>query len=114
MGAVRWCKNCHTSHKRPIGSKCQQFDGVELTTSDSQASTGQASGSTVTSEQARLVADHVTVVKDSSTVTSTGVSSNQELILVELQKISQRFSKLDEQTLQDRSVFSDLANHVQQ
>ena len=114
MGGIRWCKNYHTSHEGPIGSKCQQFDGVDLQViSDSQASTGQASGSTVASEQARSVADHVTVVKDSSTVTSTGISSNQELILAELQKIShQRFSKLEEQASQDISVLSDLVNHV--
>ena len=113
MGDVRWCKNCHTSHEGPIGSKCQQFEGMELqTATDTQASTGQASGSTVTSEQARLVAEHVTVVKDSSTVTSTGTSNSQDLILAELQKISQRFSKLEEQTSQDRSVLSDLVNQV--
>ena len=113
MGGVRWCKNCHTSHEGPIGSKCQQFEGMELqTATDTQASTGQASGSTVTSEQARLVAEHVTVVKDSSTVTSTGASNSQDLILAELQKISQRFSKLEEQTSQDRSVLSDLVNQV--
>ena len=70
------------------------------------------SGSTVTSEQARLVAEHVTVVKDSSTVTSTGTSNSQDLILAELQKMSQRFSKLEEQTSQDRSVLSELVNQV--
>ena len=113
MGGVRWCKNCHTSHEGPIGNKCQQFEGIEVQTSmDNQASTGQASGSTVTSEQARLVAEHVTVVKDSSTVTSTGTSNSQDLILAELQKMSQRFSKLEEQTSQDRSVLSELMNQV--
>ena len=113
MGGVRWCKNCHTSHKRPIGSKCQQFEEADLqVATDSQASTGQVSGSTVTLKQARLVADHVTVVKHSSTVTSTGTSSSQDLILGELQKISQIFSKLGEQTLQDRTILSDLVNYV--
>ena len=82
------------------------------TPTDNQASNGQASGSTVTSEQARLEAEHVTVVKDSSTVTSTGTSSSQDVIFVELQKMSQRFSKLEEQMSQDRSVLSDLVNQV--
>ena len=60
----------------------------------------------------QLLAEHVTVVKDSSTVTSIGASNSQDLILAELQKISQRFSKLEEQTSQDRSVLSDLVNQV--
>ena len=60
---------------------------------DSWASNAQASGSTITLEQARLVANHVTVVKDSSALASTGTPISQNLILAELHKIPQRFTK---------------------
>ena len=88
MGGVIWCKYCQTSHGGPTGSKCQQLketDLLEITAN--KESNGQASGSTVTSEQARLEANHVTLVKDSSTVASTATSVNQDVILAERQKI---------------------------
>ena len=76
-------------------------------------SNGQASGYTLTMEQARLVGDHVTFIKNSSTVASTGASVSQDAILAELQKISQRFTIFEEQMSQDRSVISDLVYHLQ-
>ena len=71
----------------------------------------------VTQDQARLVADqfldHPSVPQGVDT--STGAMANQQtLILMELQKISQRFGKLEEQTNQDRAVLSGLVTQMKQ
>ena len=113
MGGFRWCSIAIHPTKAPSGINVNSLKKQTLhVAANSQASTGQASDSTVTLEQERLVADHVTVVKDSSTVISTRTSSSQDVILVELQKISQRFTKLEEQTSKYRSVLSELVNHL--
>ena len=99
MGGSRWCKNCPSSHEGPTGSKCQQSVNMK------QAHTSEGAGTqasnitdqevTVTQEQARLVADQLISSQDSTQATSTGAIGQQDLILLELQKMSQRLGKLE-------------------
>ena len=116
MPGSRWCNNCHLTHEGLTGSKCQQFNTMESDqTSDTggQACTASLSKVTVTSNQARLVAEQVLSPSNSGTATSTGAASNQQdLILVELQRISQRFGKLEDQTNQDRIILKGLVNQI--
>ena len=78
-----------------------------------KASTAFLSKVTVTSNQARLVAEQVLFPSTIVTATSTGAASNQQdLILAELQRISQRFGKLEDQTNQGRIILKGLMNQI--
>ena len=121
MGSARHCSHCQTSHEGPVGRKCglaqqQQGDTDEIITMEtsSQASTSSLSATTINEDQARLAVNQVqTPCFNSSSNTSTGASvDSQALILAELQKISQRFGQLEEQTSKDRQVLSGLVKQV--
>ena len=88
MGGTRWCKNCHSTHEGPTGSKCQRFDSGDVEDSQLEGAELQASNvtdndATISQEQARLVAQHMEQSSMAAQDTSTGdVGSNQELILL--------------------------------
>ena len=116
MGSARHCSHCQTSHEGPVGKRCtfaqQEQDTDETVTKElgAQASTSSLSTTTINKDQARIAASQVQTPNHiSSNVTSTGASMDgQILILAELQKNSQRFGQLEEQTSKDRQVLSGL------
>ena len=112
MGGARYCSQCRTSHEGVTGKKCQllqqgEFEPGSSITDNSQASNFTHSEGDITGEQARLVAEQV--VTSPRATTSTGVVlSSQDIILQELQRISQRFGKLEEKAEEDRQILSGL------
>ena len=123
MGGLRWCKNCHTSHEGPTGSKCQKFDSQTQEDGDqasleTQASSIALTNETVVSEEhARLVAQvdvhSVTNRQETSTVDK-GIDVGQQLILQELQEMEKRFGALEEQAAKDREVLTGLVSQAKQ
>ena len=123
MGGSRWCKNCHTSHEGPTGSKCQKFDSQAQEDGDQALAENQASNIALTNdivlteEQARLVAQQIDIsTVNNSNDTSTGdrdIDAGQQMILQELQKMSKRFGVLEEQAAKDREVLTGLVSQVQ-
>ena len=120
MGGMRWCKNCHSTHEGPNGSKCQRFNSGNMEESQLEGAELQASNvtdndTTISQEQARLVVQHMEHSSMSAQNTSTGDSgSNQKLILMELKKISQKFGQLEDQAAKDRAVLTNLVSKVNQ
>ena len=120
MGGAKHCSQCQTSHEGPVGRKCvisQQQEEVLGATSGEhldQASTSLAPELCINEEQARLAVTQVhSLQSPESPNTSTGASiSNQNLLLAELQKISQRFGKLEEQAAIDRQVLSGVVSQL--
>ena len=112
MGGARYCSQCRTSHEGITGKKCQLLQQGEVepgssVTDNSQASNLAISDTNITGEQARLVAEQV--VNSPHATTSTGVIlSSQDIILQELQRMSQRFGRLEEKAEEDRQVLSGL------
>ena len=98
MVGTRWCKNCHSTHEGPTGSTCQWFDSGNVENSQLEGAELQASNvtnndTTISQKQARLVVQHMENLAMATQDTSTGDSgSSQELILLELQKISKKLS----------------------
>ena len=124
MGRSHWCKSYHTSHKGPIGSKCEKFDsqtqedGAQASLETQASSIASANETVVSEEHARLVAQQVDVNSVTNChETSTGdkgVDAGQQLILKEIQKIAKRFGALEEQTARDREVLTGLVSQVNQ
>ena len=124
MGGSRWCKNCHTSHEGPIGSKCQKFDSqtqedVDQASLETQASSIALENEIIVSEEhARLVAQQVdvhSVMNHQETSTGDkGIDAGQQLILQEIKKMAKRFGALEEQTAKDREVLTGLVSQVTQ
>ena len=120
MGGTRWCKNCHSTHEGSTGSKCQRFDNgnvehSQLEGAELQASNVTDNDTTISQEQARLVVQHMENCSLAAQDTSTGdPGSSQELILLELQKISQKCSQLEDQAAKDRVVLKHLVSRVNQ
>ena len=120
MGGARWCKNCHSTHEGPTGNKCQRLDGgsvedLQMEGAEFQASNVTDNENTISQEQARLVVQHMEQSAMSVQDTSTGDSgSSQELILMELKKISQKFGQLEDQAAKDREVLTNLVSKVNQ
>ena len=120
MGGAKYCSQCQTSHEGPMGRKCvinQQQEEVLGTTSGDhldQASTSLSPELCINEEQARLAVTQVHNLQSPDPPnTSTGASvSNQDLLLAELQKISQRFGKLEEQEAIDRQVLSGVVSQL--
>ena len=120
MGGARWCKNCHSTHEGPTGNKCQRFNSgsvedLQVEGAEFQASNVTDNETTISQEQARLVVQHMEQsamsVQDNSTSES---GSNQDLILMELKKISQKFGQLEDQAAKDREVLTNLVSKVNQ
>ena len=73
------------------------------------------SDTTISQEQPRLVIQHMDHSSVAAQDINTGESgSNQELILLELKKIFQKFGKLEDQTAKDRAVLTNLVSKVNQ
>ena len=122
MGGAKHCSQCQTSHEGPVGRKClvsqQQVEAPRATAGDpqDQASNILLSEDCINEEQARVAVTQVHNLHSSdSPGTSTGVSSdNQVIIIAELQKICQRFGRLEEQAPMDRQVLSGLVSQFKQ
>ena len=90
MGGSRWCKNCHTSHEGPTGSKCQKFDSQAQEDGDqasleTQASSIALTNETVVSEEhARLVAQqvdvHSVINRQETSTGDKGIDAGQQYI----------------------------------
>ena len=122
MGGAKHCSQCQTSHEGPVGRKCvlsQQHVEAPAATSGNpqdQASNTLFFEDCINEEQARVVVTQVHNLHSSNWPgTSTDISSdNQAIILAELQKISQRFGRLEEQAAVDRQVLSGLVSQFKQ
>ena len=120
MGGAKHCSQCQTSHEGPVGRKCvinqQQEEVLGATSGDhlDQASNTLSPELCINEEQARLAVTQVYNLQSPDPPnTSTGASvSNQNLLLAELQKISQRFGKLEEQAAIDRQVLSGVVSQL--
>ena len=90
--------------------KDSQLEGAEL-----QASNVTDNDTTISQRQARLVVQHMEHSAMSAQDTSTGDSgNNQELILLELKMITQKFEQLEDQAAKDRAVLTNLVSRVNQ
>ena len=124
MGGTRWCKNCHTSHEGPTGSKCQKFDsqtqedGAQVSLENQASSIALANKTVVSEEDARLVAQqvdvHSVINRQETSTGGKGIDAGQQLILQELKTMAKRFGALEEQTAKDREVLTDLVSQVKQ
>ena len=116
MVNTKHCSHCQPSHEGPVGWKCvlakqqEDTDNIVMMESGSEVSTSSLSATTINEDQASPAVHQVqTPCFNPSNFISTGGSvDGQALILAELQKISQKFGQLEEQTSKDRQVLSGL------
>ena len=120
MGGAKHCSQCQTSHEGPVGRRClenqQQEEVLGATSGESQnqASNIPLSEHCIDEQQAILAVTQVHNLQcPDQPHTSTGASSDsQGILLAELQKINQRFGKLEEQAAMDRQVLSGLESQL--
>ena len=112
MGGAFYCSQCRTSHEGVTGKMCQLLQQGEMgsgssLTENELASSFTSSDGDITGEQAHMVADQV-VVSPRTTISIGVILSALDIILQELQRISQRFGKLEKKVEEDRQILSGL------
>ena len=104
MGYVRQCRKCRTSHQPPTGNNCRRISRVKVlkmaeALQHSTPSTETASGD---------IQDIVTSPGKQTAPSNPKKDDSQQVILLELQRISQTVGQFQQQAAADRAVLSDL------